>query len=80
VGFHYNCDILIVGSGPAGISTWLHLNKNSPELAGDTILIEKAVLPRHKLCAGGVGAWSADVLNRLEIDILHSTFKCNTRL
>jgi len=69
VGFHYNCDILIVGSGPAGISTWLHLNKNSPELAGDTILIEKAVLPRHKLCAGGVGAWSADVLNRLEIDM-----------
>jgi len=62
-------DVIIVGAGPAGISTWLHLKKYAPELADNTVLIEKAALPRPKLCAGGVGAWSEDVLNLLEIDM-----------
>ena len=62
-------DIVIVGAGPAGISTWLHLNKLAPHLADSTILIDKAKFPREKLCAGGVGAWSEDVLNELEIDL-----------
>lgn len=60
---------MIVGAGPAGISTWLHLKKYAPALADDTVLIEKAPLPRPKLCAGGVGAWSEDVLNLLEVDM-----------
>jgi len=60
---------MIVGAGPAGISTWLHLNKYAPELADKTVLIEKAAFPRHKLCAGGVGAWSADVLEHLEVEL-----------
>lgn len=62
-------DVLIVGAGPAGTSTWLHLNKCVPALADRTVLIEKAVFPRNKLCAGGVGAWSAAVLKQLEIDL-----------
>lgn len=64
-----DCDVMIVGAGPAGISTWLHLKKYAPELADNTVLIEKAAFPRHKLCAGGVGAWSADVLGHLEVDL-----------
>ena len=62
-------DIMIVGAGPAGISTWLHLNQSAPELAARTIVVDKAIFPREKLCAGGVGAWSEDVINRLEIEL-----------
>ena len=60
-------DIMIVGAGPAGISTWLHLKKFAPELADHTLLIDKAVFPRGKLCAGGFGTWGEDVLNQLDI-------------
>ncbi len=42
-------DVMIVGGGPAGISTWLHLQKRNPVLAARTILLEKATYPRDKL-------------------------------
>jgi flavin-dependent dehydrogenase len=54
-------DVIIVGSGPAGVSTWLHLNKFDPALAARTLVLEKARHPRHKLCGGGVMR-TADVL------------------
>lgn len=60
---------MIVGAGPAGISTWLHLKKVAPELADHAVVIDKAVFPRHKLCAGGVGAWSQSVLEHLEVEL-----------
>jgi flavin-dependent dehydrogenase len=60
---------MIVGGGPAGISTWLHLQKHFSELAAYSLVIEKGVFPRDKLCAGGVGAWSADVLEHLEVKL-----------
>ena len=65
----YNCDVLIVGAGPAGVSTWLHLQKYAPGLAANTVLIEKSIFPRPKVCAGGVGAWSEEVLDHLEVDL-----------
>ena len=61
--------VIIVGAGPAGISTWLHLQKHAPEFANHTLVIDKAVFPRDKLCAGGVGGWSADVLRDLAVDL-----------
>ncbi len=64
-----NCDALIIGAGPAGISTWLHLNKHAPHIADRTVVIDKAVFPRDKVCAGGVGAWSSAVLEYLEIEL-----------
>jgi len=64
-----DCTIMIVGGGPAGISTWLHLQKYAPQLAGRSLVIEKAVFPRDKLCAGGVGGWSAEVLEHLEVEL-----------
>jgi flavin-dependent dehydrogenase len=64
-----NCPIMIVGAGPAGISTWLHLKKYAPQLASRTLMIDKSIFPRDKLCAGGVGEWSADVLRDLEVDL-----------
>jgi len=37
-----NCPIMIVGAGPAGISTWLNLQEQAPQLARHSIVIEKA--------------------------------------
>lgn len=61
--------VMIAGGGPAGISTWLHLQKHAPQLADSSLVIEKAVFPRDKLCAGGVGGWSAEVLEHLEVEL-----------
>ena len=47
-------EVIIVGSGPAGVSTWLHLHKLDPQLAARTLVLEKAQHPRHKLCGGGI--------------------------
>ena len=68
-----NHEILIVGGGPAGISTWLHLNKYNPEIASKCVLIEKKKYPRDKLCGGAVGGWSENVLKnlRIKLDIPH---------
>jgi flavin-dependent dehydrogenase len=64
-----NCQIMIVGAGPAGISTWLHLKKEAPQLARHSIVIEKAIFPRDKLCAGGLCVWAADVLANLRVNL-----------
>jgi flavin-dependent dehydrogenase len=48
-------DIMIVGAGPAGISTWLHLKKHAPGLADHVLVIDKAVFPRHKYVPEGLG-------------------------
>ena len=62
-------DILIVGGGPAGLSTWLHLHKKDLALAARTLLIERAVYPRQKLCGGGVTRWADLTLGRLRLKI-----------
>lgn len=65
----FDYEVMIVGGGPAGISTWLHLHKLNPALAARTILLEKAVYPRQKLCGGGVTRMADLVLARLRIKI-----------
>ncbi len=47
-------DVLIVGAGPAGVSTALHLVHADPDWADRILLVDKAVHPREKLCGGGV--------------------------
>lgn len=58
-------DVLIVGSGPAGMSTALHLVKADPAWAGRMVVVDKAVHPREKLCGGGVTRLGEDVLTGL---------------
>ncbi len=53
-------EIMIVGGGPAGVSTWLHLNHYDPELAAQVVLIEKEKYPRDKLCGGALHKWMTD--------------------
>ena len=62
-------NIVIIGSGPAGTSTALHLLKRDPTLAGEILLIDKAVHPRDKICAGGLIPHTLDCLRELEIPL-----------
>lgn len=73
-----NYDVIIVGAGPAGISTALHLQRIAPDLASRTLILEKARHPRQKLCGGGVVPDAERVLQRLGLDVTevpHVTLK-----
>ncbi|MBK6696466.1 MAG: FAD-dependent oxidoreductase [Myxococcales bacterium] len=48
-------DVVIVGAGPAGISTALFLAHHAKPLAGRIVVLEKARFPRDKPCAGAIG-------------------------
>ncbi|MBT3314813.1 MAG: hypothetical protein HN390_09365 [Anaerolineae bacterium] len=62
-------DIIIVGSGPSGLSTALHLNRFAPGFGLDTLILEKSRHPRAKLCAGGILAEGGAVLAKLGLDL-----------
>ncbi|MCK7466711.1 MAG: FAD-dependent monooxygenase [Desulfosudis oleivorans] len=64
-----NGDILIIGGGPAGISTALHLNLICPDLARRALIIEKARYPRPKVCAGALVSDAEVLLQRLGLDV-----------
>ncbi len=64
---HY--DIIIVGAGPAGISTALHLARTAADLVSRTLILEKARHPRHKLCAGGLVVDAEAILQKLGLDV-----------
>lgn len=60
-------DVVIVGGGPAGISTALHLQAAAPHLR--VVVLEKERYPREKICAGGVGGRAFRILERLGIEV-----------
>jgi flavin-dependent dehydrogenase len=61
-------DILILGSGPSGISTALHLVQLAPQLTSRILILEKAHHPRHKLCAGALVTDAEVILRGLGLD------------
>jgi flavin-dependent dehydrogenase len=65
----HQVDVAIVGGGPAGISTALHLRAASPWIASRTVVLEKQRYPREKICAGAVGARALRALEALGIDV-----------
>ncbi len=71
-------DIMIVGGGPAGLSTWQHLHKYNPKIAEKSVLIEKEKYPRDKVCGGALGGWTEGVLHKLEIKIDVPSFFIDT--
>ena len=62
-----NYQIIIVGSGPAGISTALHLNLLRPSITEKILILEKTKHPREKICAGGIVGNAQNELNNMNI-------------
>jgi flavin-dependent dehydrogenase len=59
--------IIIVGSGPAGVSTAAALRHVAPSLADDLVVLEKAYHPRDKLCGGGLTPFADTLLRELHL-------------
>ncbi len=59
-------DIVIVGGGPAGLSTALALVRSAPALASRVVVLEKSRYPRDKFCAGAVGGRGLNLLRELD--------------
>ena len=57
-------DVVVVGAGPAGASTAMHLAARAPHLR--IAIVERQRIPREKPCGGAVSRWGLDVLARLD--------------
>ena len=62
-------DLIIVGAGPAGLSTALHLARLAPHLLPRTLILEKDRHPRPKLCGGGILPDGERILEALGLDL-----------
>ncbi len=62
-------DVIIVGGGPCGSSAAIRLAQRAPQLAARSLLIDKAIFPRKKLCGGGVTQHGWDLLRALDVTV-----------
>jgi len=58
------CDVAIVGAGPAGIAAALTLRKSGH----DVVVVDKATFPRDKCCGDGLTTGALRILEELEFD------------
>lgn len=63
----HDVDLLIIGGGPAGLSTALHVHAAAPHLR--MVVLEKQRYPREKICAGGVGGRAFRILEKLGVEV-----------
>jgi flavin-dependent dehydrogenase len=63
----HDVDFVIVGGGPSGISTALHLQSSAPH--AKLVVLEAKAYPREKICAGGIGARAFRILERIGVEV-----------
>lgn len=61
--------VLIVGAGPAGLSTALFLLARAPHLAEQLEVVDRATFPREKPCAGAIGARADKLLATIGVRV-----------
>lgn len=62
-------DVVIVGGGPAGTSTALHLVRDQGIRPDRLAIVDKARFPRDKPCAGAVSQLGVDALRALGVSV-----------
>jgi menaquinone-9 beta-reductase len=65
----FDFDVAVIGGGPAGTSTALHLVRREGVPASRVAVFEKAVHPRDKPCAGAVSSWGLDALRAIDVSL-----------
>ncbi len=65
----FDADVVIVGGGPAGTSTALHLARAEGIRPERVVLLEKATHPREKPCAGAVSGWGVSALSEIGVGL-----------
>jgi flavin-dependent dehydrogenase len=65
----FDYDVAIIGGGPAGASTALHLARVEGIRSDAIAIIDKARFPRDKPCAGAVSQAGVDAIDRLGLAI-----------
>jgi flavin-dependent dehydrogenase len=73
----FDADVAVVGGGPAGTSTALHLVRREGVTASRIVVLEKAKHPREKPCAGAVSRWGLDALEAIGValDVPHAPMR-----
>ena len=67
--FRGEFDVIIIGGGPAGVSTALNLLQLDPSLAERSVLLEKSFFPREKICGGALTLNAERLLSELDIQV-----------
>ena len=65
----FDFDVAIVGGGPAGSSTALHLVGRERIAARRVVILERAKHPRDKPCAGAVSSWGLAALDAIGVHL-----------
>lgn len=73
----FDADVAVVGGGPAGTSTALHLVRREGVAPSRVVVLEKAKHPRDKPCAGAVSGWGLDALEAIGVglDVPHAPMR-----
>lgn len=72
--------VIIIGGGPSGMATALHLVQQDPALLGDIVILERNAHPRLKLCGGAVTYHGAEQLAALGATIEAPVFSVDKLL